>query len=792
VDKQALMQQLKATFLDELSEHVESLNRGLLALEKDPADKQRAELLKSLFRAAHTLKGASAAVCGGPLPDVCHQLEEILSAVQQNRFQFSPELFALLFRTVDGIEEAGMRLRDEQDLEDSPLHALLLDLETAAAEGAAPTAPTRAPIREAPSDEVPQPPAKQPVAGPSAVSAAAASMPAPAAAQPTSPVKPATKEPPPPGKTAAATLRVAAEKLDSLMAQSGELLVARRRVELRSVDVEQIRDLVAAWRREWRGVELPLRQLLSSGTAGTDGMAGTEAARRFPALPRRAAAAVSQNGERLRQLERKLEQVAANMAADGRLLGQTCDGLDDEVEHLRMFPFAEACAGLERIVRDVARSAGKEVRLVIEGGDVEVDRSVLEGLKDPLLHLVRNAVDHGIEGPEQRERSGKPRQATVTVSAALRGTQVEVVVGDDGRGFDLDRIRDKLRQKGLPEPPDERELVRTVFLPGFSTAPIITEVSGRGVGLDVVQNRIEALHGTVDVAFETGRGARFILSVPLTLTKIRCVLLVSGGQTYAIATVHVVKLLRISPDELRSVAARDTLSLGDSPTCVSSLTATLGSGDGAARQGNGKLLAFVLTSGIQRAAFVVDEVLGEQEIVVKNLGARIRRLRHVSGGSLLPSGWVALVLNVPSLIRAALGSAGAAKILAEEKVHEPAAKRLLVVDDSVTTRTLLKSILETAGYAVATAADGEQAWQLLSGGRADLVVTDVDMPRLDGFQLTRKIRNSDRHRKLPVILVTARETDQDKARGVEVGANAYLLKSGFDQRSLLECIAQLT
>jgi two-component system chemotaxis sensor kinase CheA len=381
----------------------------------------------------------------------------------------------------------------------------------------------------------------------------------------------------------------------------------------------------------------------------------------------------------------------------------------------------------------------------------------------------------------------------VTVSAALRGTQVEVVVADDGRGFNLDRIREKIRQKGLPEPQDERELARTVFLPGFSTAEIITEVSGRGVGLDVVQHRAETLHGTVDVAFQTGQGTRFTLSVPLTLTKIHCVLLVAGGHTYAIATVHVVQLLRFSPEQIRTVAGRDALLLGDAPICLASLAATLGSRDDA-QQHDAKRLAFVLTSGIQQAAFVVDEVLGEQEIVVKSLGPHVRRLRHVSGGTILPSGRVALVLNVPSLIRTALGGVGTARLAAEAAkpaVTAPPRKRLLVVEDSLTTRTLLKSILETAGYEVATAADGEQAWQFLAARSVDLVVADVDMPRLDGFGLTRKIRSSPRHQRLPLILVTARETDQDKARGIDVGANAYLLKSAFDQRNLLECIAQL-
>jgi two-component system chemotaxis sensor kinase CheA len=781
VDKDELLQQLKATFLDELRDHVDTMNRSLLALEKEPAEAERAELLKTLFRSAHTLKGASAAVGGDPLPEVCHQLEEILSGLQQERLSLSPELFSLLFRVIDGVEATSMLLRDEQSLEDSPLRELLLDLEAAAGKISAEPAPVsaggEAPAAAAeshPAEDEPPPPADRASPAPGEV--------------PEQAHRARQETPAPVAERLGGTLRVAAEKLDSLLAQTGELLVARRRVESRFADVAELRDLVAAWRREWHRLKLPAAAHSSAAAGPVPG----EVAARGSVLSPRSALAIAQHNDRLRHLERKLDQVAANLAADGRILNQSCSALDDDVEHIRMFPFSQACAGLERAVRDLARSQSKAVRLVIEGGEVEVDRSVLEGLKDPLLHLVRNAVDHGIETPEQREQAGKPREATLTVAASIRGAQVEVYVADDGRGFNLEHIREKARKRGLPEPQDELELARSVFLPGFSTAEIITEVSGRGVGLDVVQQRIETLHGTVDVSYEAGAGTRFTLAVPLTLTKIRSVLLVAGGQTYAIPTAQVVQLVRFDLNQLRSVAARDTLLLGETRIDTVRLASMLGGSRERVSPSQTKALALILTMGIQRVAFVVDEVLGEQEIVVKSLGHRIRRLRHVSGGTILPSGRVGLVLNVPSLIRAASQQPTAASIAPEAEPSAGAAThRLLVVDDSVTTRTLLRSILDGAGFEVATAADGEQAWQLLASNKFDLVVADVDMPLLDGFALTKNIRESEELHKLPVILLTARETDEDKTRGVAAGADAYLVKSTFDQRDLLECIAHL-
>ncbi|NJN06144.1 MAG: hypothetical protein HC814_06970 [Rhodobacteraceae bacterium] len=307
------------------------------------------------------------------------------------------------------------------------------------------------------------------------------------------------------------------------------------------------------------------------------------------------------------------------------MLAQTCDALEDAVYRVRMLPFAGACSGLERAIRDIAQAAGKNVALVVEGEDVEVDRSVLEGLKDPLLHLVRNAVDHGIEPPQQRLQSGKPIEGRVTVSAALRGGHVEVVVADDGRGFDLDSIRNCAAKRGLPIPTDDRELLQMIFKPGFSTAAIVTDLSGRGVGLDVVENQIQLLHGTVDVSFKPGAGTRFALTVPLTLTTIRCVVMEAAGQVYAIPTTHVHHLVRFDVSDLQTVGGRQMLLSGGPPMPIATLAEIVGQSAGPLSvpkaDGKRKLLAAVVNSGDQQIALVVENVQSEQEILVKNLGA---------------------------------------------------------------------------------------------------------------------------------------------------------------------------
>ncbi len=810
MDKDKLIQRLMTTFLEELEEHVGTLNRDLLALEKEADVKRRAELLQTLFRTAHSLKGASRSVNVGLVESACHQLEEILEAARDGAMVLGPDLFALLFGTADAIEEAGMRLREQQDLSSAPLAAILPRLEAAASRSAleaprsavAPADPPRVPARAAKSEPVaavkaerekrlPKPDPKEwEGEAPAEPVEEARQGPRPPTSRPPSKERPAEAAPEP---AQAATVRVAADKLDAFLARNGELLVARRRVQSRAEDLTALREQVAHWAAEWRGMEKALGKWLERDGPGPHGSTALrEPASEGLRVPRRVGAVLGQTGDRLRHLEKGLDRLAANMAGDYRQLKQAADALEDEVRRVRMLPFADACQGLDRMVRDLAQAVGKEVELVVEGGAVELDRSVLEGLKDPLRHLVRNAVDHGAEPPDKRRKAGKPPQARIVVTAVFRGSQVEVSVADDGRGIDREALREQLRRKGLPEPADDRELMSAIFRPGFSTARIITDVSGRGVGLDVVKSRVEALHGTVELTSVPGQGTRFTLGVPLTLTTLRALLVEAGGQTFALAGTNVQKLVRISADDLVSVAGREMLALGEVPLPVASLAETLGLTARESASAGRKKPTAIVAAGEKRMAFVVDELLAEQEIVIKNLGARVRRARQISGATILPSGRIALVLNAANLIRGALGQGAPVRLAAlTEGAAAEAKKRILVADDSVTTRTLEKSILEAAGYEVVAAADGQAAWELLQDGGADLVVSDVDMPRMDGFSLADAVRRSKRFAEVPVVLVTARESEGDKARGAEVGANAYLVKSAFDQKNLLETIAQL-
>lgn len=887
VDREKLARRLMATYLEELQEHVGSLNRNLLAMEDGPPAEERPELFNLLFRAAHSLKGASRAVNVELVEKVCHYMEDVLGAARDGKLDLMPAHFVVLFKGVDGIEDAGQRLRESRDLAASPLHDLLPELTAAAAgelaEAGAPAAassppppstptvdsptaaaPTTAPPATSPpttelppTAELPRaatPPEVPPTGADKVAPAATTTLPAasaeaargaspgddrgapqkkrtrkavrkaaqkagkgsavkparkpakkrtrsvspaptaapaadPAAAEghsavaadPSSPT-PEARAPaaPTPARAAPASVRVAAEKLDALLAQSGELLVARRRVQSRVDDIDELRQMVTECRNEWRATAKPLETLTNKKNQAS------------VAEVQRLLETVNLNREALTRLERGLERVGAHLSRDGGLLNQACTALDEEVHRVRMLPFAEACGGLERAVRDVARATGKQVKLEIGGNDVELDRAILEGLKDPLMHLVRNGVDHGIETPQERVAAGKPAKARLNVSASLLGAQVEIVVEDDGRGFDIARIREKARSKGLPEPEDDQALARLVFMAGFSTASMVTDISGRGVGLDVVQAQIEAMQGSVDLNFTPGQGSRFTLKLPLTLTTTRAIMVRAGDQTYAIPTVNVQQIVRIGASEIRTMGQRHVLPLGGPPMPVARLTDTLRMTPAEGQPEGARLLVVVMESGPLSAATIVDELLAEQEITIKNLGRRIRHVRHISGGTLLPSGETALVLNVANVMRTQLNNDSLTPIVARQVEQENAApRRLLVVDDSVTTRALMQAILESAGYNVQTAADGRFAMEKLDQGKFDLVVSDVDMPRLNGFGLTEAIRKSDRLARTPVILVTSRGTDEDKARGIQAGADGYIVKADFEGNSLVETIQQL-
>ena len=782
MERDQLIQKLTATFLVELRDHVRTIERDLLSLERDADAAEQAVLYGSLFRTAHSLKGAARAVGAGLVETACHRLEEIVQAFRDGILAPDKEVIQLFLATADAIGEAGDMIGARQDLAGSALATLLPRLSGAAEREAARERPAtmRAASRLAAPPRTAEAPPPKPGAGPPADASAA---PEPGR-RPASPYALA----PPRGTGSPSVVRIPAAKLDTLLAQNEQLLVARRRCDSQEETAANLQDIVRQWQGLWSEMERSTVRSLAEVEKLADSAEDTHGA---VEQTRKTAQLVARHKGDLRRFDRAMQKMVSGMAADRRLLDQTAGALGEEIRHVRMLPFAEACEGLDRVLRDLTATGEKEARLAIVGGDIEIDRSLLEGLRDPLLQMVRNAVDHGIETVAVRRERGKRPAGQITIAAVLRGTQIEVAVADDGRGIDSQAVEAEARRKNFAAEGGAESSFDHIFRAGFSTSSAVTTLSGRGFGLDIVKTRVEAMRGAVEVSSEPERGTRFKLTLPLTLTTIRVLLVRAGGQTFAIDTMFIRSLLRVAGAEIRSAEGRAMIVASGAPLALAPLAGLLGLPENRNRAEDRKLPVVVLGIGDREAAILVDELLGEQELLVRSLGPRLKHVDCIAGGTVLPSGRIALILHSADLVRRAIAGASDKRFAPEQVQRAKPRRRLVIVDDSMTTRTLMKTILEGAGYDVFAAADGSEAWRLLQDGGADLVVTDVEMPIMDGFSLTETIRSSMQFHDLPVVLMTALETEEDKARGLRAGANAYLTKSAFDQRDLLATIQQI-
>ena len=827
MDRSELIKRLLAIFVVELQDHLRLFNEQLLALEQRAPDLNKAEAINTLFRSVHSMKGAARSVDALRLGMVCHALEALLTPVREGQSELTPELFTLLFEAADALSLAGKELQaGANDGSQQVLGPLQHRLEAFGQTGSSRPPSQAAQLGETPASARPfvSSAAQARPAPPVVEVRVAASSLQPSAAKaeratllpsiPDEPLIPPTEPQPSADDPSAkathmsfvlagpdvraagaseptlaeseldehASVRVPVRRLDALLWRSGELSIARRRFEGRRDEIAAVYESVAQLRSRLRG----LGERRRSGQRAMDALASVDAkTQRMWQL----------TTESLERIENELSKLTAAVSDDVRSLERAAAPLEAEVHNARLLAFGEACEGLQRAARDLAKAGGKDIMLIVEGAAIELDRAIVEGARSALMHLVRNAVDHGIETTAERVASGKPPRSKLSVRAAVRGDRVEISVSDDGRGIDLDALRAQAKRRGIEPPEDARELVALIFRPGFSTAKMVTDVSGRGVGLDVVCTQVESLRGELEVEFERGHGTTFRLRLPLTASSLRGLLVQAGDQLFALPNSYVQSLMRVGPDSIARSEGREMLLTVNGPVPLCSLRDVLALAGPEQRDlaaSDGKLMVVVLAADGRSIGLSVDRWHTEQDLVLKPFGRRVRRLRHVSAAALLPTGQVSLVLKPHELVRSAYARR-TRRSLSPAPAPSPVSKkkRVLLADDSVTTRTLEKSILEAAGYEVITAPDGEQAFKLLQERGADIVLSDVEMPRLDGFGLAEAIRKSPRFRDLPVVLLTALSSEEDRARGLAAGASAYLVKTAFDQDNLLKTLRQL-
>jgi two-component system chemotaxis sensor kinase CheA len=586
------------------------------------------------------------------------------------------------------------------------------------------------------------------------------------------------------------TVRISVAKLDARLVEAEEMLTAKLITSQRVEDLRELARPFEAWRSEWTAAEADVRALHLAFDRPAPGQ-----------LPNRSLARLleffDQNLDHLKSIESSVAALILTAEQDRLAIGKLVDELLEDSKNLLLLPSATLTASFPKLVRDLCHDLGKEANLVIHGEEVEIDKRILEQMKDPLIHLLRNCVDHGIEAPERRVQLDKPACGTITLTVSrVSGGKVEILVSDDGAGIDTEKVKESAIKHGFLSADDARrmgdsEARALIFQAEVSTSPMITRLSGRGLGLAIVREQAEKLGGTVAVEIQPRQGTRFRLLLPSLLATFRGVLIEVAGRVFVVPTAHVECVAQVRPAEIQMVEGRETIALSGSAVSLVWLADLLALPRADLTDDPSAAPILVLGVGEQRVAFAVDAILDEQEVLVKPLRKPLSRVRNIAGATVLGSGRVAPILNVVDLLKSARKSGGGARVAAVTKPAETGAKRLLVVEDSITSRMLLKGILESAGYKVKTAVDGLEAFTLLRAEKFDLLVSDVEMPRLNGFDLTMKIRADKKLSELPIVLVTALESREDRERGVDVGASAYLVKSSFDQSNLLDAVRRL-
>lgn len=786
---------LRGTFTEEAREHIEASARVLLALERGASGPGRDEALKTVFREAHSLKGAARVVDAAAIEAVAHGMEDVLDGACTGAVRLTPALIDLLVRCLDLLS-----LDLERFQTGSPAPAMPEALRTALAEAAAGTGETGAIARAAAAiaallgAERDGPQASKTPGGGGAAPPGGESSDIPDNSGTIAGLR-VSEIPDPPegpdqgpdargsgnsrqdsrgighlpgrrdghsdareprgvqgsGAQAAVldeTIRVSTAKLDALMLETQALLVARSRSEhLIGVLTTLAREIVA------RPHDTP------PGTAGAGG------------------------------LERELYALSRKIARDNAGISKAVQGLDNTARRLRMLPLEAITHSLTRLVRDAGRDLGKRVRLELQGTEVELDKVLLEAIKDPLLHLLRNAVDHGIEDPDARRAVGKDPEGRILLAVEQRGTQVMIQVRDDGRGIDTDAVRAQAQRRGLPfdASASDEATAALLFTPGFSTRSEAGPLSGRGVGMDVVKVNVERMGGRVAIAGISGQGTMVTVIVPVTVATVDCLLVEVAARTVAIPLLSVERAIRVPPDDVRMVGGQPTVPYAGQRLPLRTLRGLL---ELPPAPSASWITAVVLTGSYGGLALAVDAIRGRQEVVQKPLGFPLGQVGIIAGAAILGDGKLAVIAHPGRLLLAAQSRADLSSTPAGPTA--PARVRhILVVDDSITTRTLERSILQSMGFAVSVARDGQDALGVLEAEPIDLVVSDVEMSPMDGFSLTKRIRGDPRYATLPVVLVTSLDAPEQRAHGLAAGADAYIVKRGFDQQHLVEVINRL-
>jgi two-component system chemotaxis sensor kinase CheA len=753
-----MFQQLINTFQEELEESLQNITNGLLALEKNPSSQEQEKILHAIFRASHNIKGSARSLEIDKVSKIAHKLEDLFSNLHEQNLKPTSNIIDVALATLDEIRASMNAFLDHKEYDESAIMAKLNSLDKPH-----PSTKKKESIKEKkvlPSQEQPQEP-QEPQKEKSKKKSDTTKI---------EDINPIINIP--------ESVKVSIEKIESISALADELQSSKLEAEdLYYANMPKIKSLLNEIEMSWK--QLALLQSKSSVDSFTKTLTViTEKGLKFT-----------------NEASKYTNRIYQSLRANNNKIGLVTNSLRDNIQVLRLVPASTILQPLMRTARELAKIFNKEIELEIHGGEIEIDRAILALIKDPIIHLLRNAIDHGIEPIEERTKLGKPTTGKITIELISEGGRVLISITDDGAGINLDKIIDTAKRKKILT--DEEihhrtndELKDLIFISGFSTKKIITDISGRGIGLDVVRTNIQRAKGEITINTETNKGTTITLSLPLTLVTDNGLLIRSGNQIFVIPTMLVKQILQVKKSAISIVEGEQVIMLDNRPVALYNLGTLLQLTQHKSNDSPYLSVIILETKGKPAAGFIIDEVISEREVIIKSLLPPLDIIPNINGATLTGRGEVLLVLNHIDLVNLAIHTRKQTTAK-PSTMHAKTAPRILVVDDSLTTRTLLTNILMAQQFDVTSAINGKEAWNILQKENFDLVATDILMPVMDGFELTKKIKSNEKLNTIPVVIVTSLANDSDRKKGVEAGADAYIVKSQFENKTLIDVIEQL-
>lgn len=750
------LQKLLATFILEAKEHIQNMSNGLLEFENTQDQEKKAEIIETIYREAHSLKGASRAVNMNEIGQLCQVLEDGFSGIKNGTIVSNKQIINGFLASLDLIEQSlDIRSNDDKYVIYSRFNEFAEKLKALYEESQNSSVDLEKEFRTITPKQTPEI------------------------------IKQKEKI------SAVETIRIAASKLDSLMIQAEEMISVKLAGEQTLSELEKTNLILSSWEKEWQKVFLYFNTLKEDAEhlISIGELSANDDSYKLLKF-------IEWNAGMYLTLQKEMVQHKKAFLSQTRLLTSMVNNLMEDVKKILMHPFSQILDLFPKVVRELSNELGKEIRFESSGGDIEIDRRILEEIKDPLIHIIRNCIDHGIEPPEKRRKLNKSPEGLIQIHVKQNeGRKVEIIIYDDGGGINLRKLKEnavnkKIITKEAADAMSNREAMLLMFYSGTSTSTTITDISGRGLGMAIVQEKVEKLGGSISIESSRGEGTKFTITLPLTLATFRGIIVQCYDRNFVIPTNYVDHAVRFKKENIKTVEGRETILVNDIPVALTRMAEVLSIPETISTEKSNWLNAIVLKTSDKRIAFLVDAINHEQEVLIKPFNKQLLRVKNIFAATILGDGRIVPVLNVSDLMKNAEGKGLSQKSFSAEK-ENISAKNVLIADDSITSRMLLKDILESSGFIVKTAFDGIDALEKLKNEKFDIVVSDVEMPKMTGFELVKTIRKDKSLKQVPVVLVTSLAKREDREKGISLGANAYIVKSSFDQSNLIDTIKSL-